>query len=76
MAAKKDLLDYKTCSGDDIIQWCVNHHQVDWLQNTATYCQNFFSLRKAFFTTYMPEAMPKAKAKPETLWDKIANLKV
>lgn len=75
MAAKKDLLDYKHCKGEDIMAWCVSHHQVDWLQNTATYCDNFFSLRKAFFKEFMPEAIPVAKAKKETLWDKIANLK-
>lgn len=73
--AKKDLLDYKTCKGEDIMNWCVAHHQVDWLQNVATYNQNFFSLRKVFFETYMPEAIPAAKPKKKTLWDKIAELK-
>lgn len=74
--AKKDLLDYKTCTADDIMAWCVNHHQVDWLQNVATVCdKNYFSLRKMFFTTFMPEAIPVAKAKKETIWDRIAALK-
>lgn len=72
--AKKDLLDYKHCKGEDIMNWCVSHHQVEWLQNVATIYDNFFSLRKAFFLEFMPEAMPKAKSKPKTLWDKIAEL--
>ena len=74
MPTKKQLLDYKTCKGEDIMKWCAANNQVDWLKNVATVYTTFFSLRKIFFETFMPEAIPHRKPKKDTLWDKIAAM--
>lgn len=106
MAAKK--LDYKKMNIDDIILWCKEHGQVDWLKETASKqvtCAvypkktiidangkkktvadkdakptfemrpiTFIQIKKAFVEEFMPEIMPKAKAKAPTMHERIKNL--
>lgn len=73
------MLDYKTLTQDDIIEWCVKNNETEWLKRTALKEKNgkkptFFQIKKAFATRFMPEILPKAKEKPLTMYDKIAAL--
>lgn len=68
----------------DIVNWCVNNKQVDWLKATAalTYTTKdgktrkitFIELKKAFVEKFMPEIAPKAKKKEPTMFEIIAAL--
>ncbi len=73
------MLDYKTMSIEDIIEWCQENGKTDWLKTYAAKEKNgkkptFFQIRKAFCTKFMPELLPKAKTKKPTMYDKIAAL--
>lgn len=73
------MLDYKNLTLDDIIEWCAENNQVDWLKRTAFKERNgkkptFFEIKKAFATKFMPEILPVAKPKAKTMYDKIAAL--
>ena len=74
------MLDYKTLTQDDIIDWCCENNQVEWLKKVALKEDRngkkptFFEIKKAFATKFMPEILPVAKKKKATMYDKIAAL--
>lgn len=67
-------IDYKNCKPDDIINWCIDNKKVEWLKQADKDYPNFFTLRKVFFETFMPDAIPTAKPKKPTYHDKIKAL--
>ena len=72
--ANKELLDYKTTDIQAIIAWCSANKKVEWLKATAASRPQFFTLKKAFFEAFMPEAIPVKKAKKPTMYDIINAL--
>lgn len=73
-------LDYVKMNINDIINWCVANNETEWLKAVALREDangkkpNFFVIKKAFCTKFMPEIMPKAKAKAKTMYDLIEAL--
>lgn len=77
-------MDYKTMNINDIIAWCKENNQVEWLKaeinKTVTTKDGkeraitFIELKKSFASKFMPEILPKAKAKKPTMKDLIAAL--
>ena len=70
--ATVSIPEYKHCMAKDIIDWCKENKQVEWLKETNAECKGFFQLRKAFYVKFAPEKMPK-KSK-QTYIDAINNL--
>lgn len=73
------MLNYKTMTIDDIIDWCKENGKKDWLKAFAAPDKKgkkptFFQIRKAFCTKFMPEIIPTAKPKEPNMYDKIDNL--
>ena len=78
-------MDFKKMQLDDIIKWCVENKQVDWLKKEAEkkYTTKeglernitFVELKYSFARKFMPEIVPVAK-KPKTvsMFDKIKAL--
>lgn len=73
-------LDYSSMKINDIIEWCKDNNEVDWLKKTALAEDengkkpNFFVIKKAFCKKFMPEIMPKGKKKMPTMYEVIGNL--
>ena len=74
MAKEKALLVQKTCNMAQIILWCQENGKIEWLKATCLNRPAFFTIKKAFFTAFMPEAMPKKKEKQTTIFDLIEAL--
>ena len=72
MAKTPDVLDYKKCLVKDIIDWCKERGEVEWLKEANDNSKNFFQLRKAFFEKFMPQQIPQKKKK--SYKDLIENL--
>lgn len=68
------MLDYKMMDINDIINWCKENNQVEWLKAQSESKPSFFVLKKAFVEKFMPEIKPVKKEKEPTMWDKIAAL--
>ena len=68
------MLDYKTLNGDGIIEWCVANGQTDWLKENIDKYNSFLTLKKAFALKFMPNIIPKAKAKPISFKEKVDKL--
>ena len=67
-------MDYKNMNIDDIILWCKENNQVEWLKAEAKRKPSFFVLKKKFVEKFMPEIKPTKKEKAPTMWETIANL--
>lgn len=97
-------MNYKTMKIDDIIKWCQDNNQVEWLKATAAqevtvkqypkvkneagkmvadktakpkYVKapiTFIQIKKAFCEKFMPELLPKAKAKKPSMYEIIKGL--
>ena len=73
-------MDYKKMKMENIIEWCVEHKEVNWLkevalkENAEGKLPSFFQIRKAFCLKFMPEIMPTAAPKKPTMYDLIAAL--
>lgn len=77
-------LNYKTLNIEQIVEWCKENNQVEWLKATAKktyktkagveYRITFIQLKKAFAEKFMPEIMPKAQPKKPTFYDVIEGL--
>lgn len=72
-------MDYKTMNRYDIIEWCKENKEVEWLKKEAAKVINgkkitFFQLKKNFCKKFMPEIMPKAKTKAPTFYEEIEAL--
>lgn len=73
------MLEFKTMTIEDIIEWCQENNKTEWLKTYAAKKINgkaptYFQIRKAFCTKFMPEILPVAKPKAKTMYDKIAAL--
>lgn len=73
MATKK-LLNYQTANIQEIIAWCSANGKVEWLKATCASKPQFFTVKKAFFEAFMPEALPKKKAKKATFYELVEAL--
>lgn len=69
MAAKKEVLVYKSCKFEEIRIWCINNDQVDWLKKIMISKPQYFTIKRLFFEKFMPEAMPVKKAKKQSIYD-------
>lgn len=76
-------MNYKDMKIEDIIEWCVNHKETDWLKETAakTFVKDgkerrisFIELKLEFVKKFMPDIAPKAQAKKPSMYDLIAKL--
>jgi hypothetical protein len=73
-------LNYKFMTKDELIKWCVDNNQVEWLKEFALKededgnYPTFFEIKKAFSEKFMPDIIPVAKKKPATMYDIIKNL--
>ena len=77
-------MNYKDMKVEDIIAWCQENKQVDWLKETAAKVYknedgkerriSFIELKLEFVKKFMPEIAPKAQAKKPSMYDLIANL--
>ena len=77
-------MNYKDMTIEDIIQWCKDNKQVDWLKEAAakTYKTedgkerriSFIELKLEFVKKFMPEIAPKAQAKKPSMYDLIKAL--
>lgn len=77
-------MNYKTMKIDDIINWCKENNQVDWLKATAakTFTKEdgkerkitFIEIKNAFCAEFMPELLPKKKNNKPTMYELIASL--
>lgn len=83
-------MDYKKMKIEDIIAWCKENNQVDWLKEIAkkTYPAtnkktgetferkiSFIEIKNEFVAKFMPELAPKAtKPKKPSMWDMIDAL--
>lgn len=74
MAAKKNLLVYKSCKMDDIIAWCSANGKVEWLKAICVAKPQFFTIKKSFFEAFMPDAIPVKKPKKATIYDIVEAL--
>ena len=77
-------MNYKTMKIDDIIKWCKDNNQVEWLKEIAskTFTNDegkerrisFIEIKNAFATKFMPEIMPEKKDKKPSMYELIASL--
>lgn len=73
------MLNYKTLNRYDIIEWCKENNQVEWLKKEAAKKISgkpitFIQLKVNFAKKFMPEIMPKAKTKAPTFYEEIEAL--
>jgi hypothetical protein len=72
-------MDYKSMNRYDIINWCKENNQVEWLKKEAAKKISgrkitFFELKLNFAKKFMPEILPKAKTKALTFYEEIEAL--
>lgn len=82
-------MNYKTMGIDEVIEWCKENNQVEWLKKTAAkkyYTINkdtgekkarkitFIELKAEFVDKFMPEIKPVAKPKKPTMYEMIEAL--
>lgn len=77
-------MNYKDMKIEDIIAWCQENNQVEWLKQAAskTYTTengkerriSFIELKLEFVREFMPDIAPKAKPKKLSMYDLINNL--
>ena len=82
-------MNYKSMTVEDIINWCQENNQVEWLKNTmkkTTFIFNeegeilkerkitFIELKLEFTKTFMPEIAPKTKPKKKTMYELVEAL--
>lgn len=77
-------MDFKTMKIEDIINWCVENKQVEWLKEIAAKTFptkdggerniTFIEIKLAFVDKFMPEIAPMRKPKKPTMYELIANL--
>lgn len=77
-------MNYKDMRIEDIIAWCQENKQVEWLKQAAskTYPTengkerriSFIELKLEFVKKFMPEIAPKAQAKKPSMYDLIDSL--
>ena len=58
-------MDYKTMKFENIVAWCKQNNQVEWLKEykLANPKLSFLPLKKAFAEKFMPEIIPTSTAK-------------
>ena len=77
-------MNYKDMRIEDIIAWCQENKEVDWLKEAAakTYKTedgkerriSFIELKLEFVKKFMPSIAPKAQPKKPSMYDLIAKL--
>lgn len=78
-------MNYKDMKIEDIIAWCQENNQVEWLKEVASKTFpteeegkvrkiSFIELKLEFVRKFMPEIAPKAQGKKPSMYDLIANL--
>ena len=77
-------MNFKAMNIDDIIDWCIENKQVDWLKKTSattfptadgkTRKISFIEIKLEFVKKFMPEIAPKAQAKKPSMYDRINAL--
>lgn len=81
-------MDYKSMKIEHIIDYCVEHNEVDWLKatmkktypttdkvgNPTTRKITFIEVKGLFVEKYMPEIAPKKKAKKPTMFELVDAL--
>lgn len=77
-------MNYKDMRIEDIITWCQENKEVDWLKEAAakTYKTedgkerriSFIELKLEFVKKFMPSIAPKAQPKKPSMYDLIAKL--
>jgi hypothetical protein len=77
-------MEYKNMKIEDIIEWCQENNQVDWLKETVNKTFptevegevrkiSFIELKLEFVRKFIPELAPKAKEKI-SMYDRINSL--
>ncbi len=77
-------MNYKDMTIEDIISWCQENKQVDWLKETAAKVYktedgkerriSFIELKLEFVKKFMPSIAPKAQPKKPSMYDLIKAL--
>ena len=77
-------MNYKDMKIEDIIAWCQENNQVEWLKQAAskTYTTengkerriSFIELKLEFVRKFMADIAPKAKPKKPSMYDLINSL--
>ena len=78
-------MDYMKMNLDDVIAWCEENNQVNWLKAEARKTKtgkdgkekkiSFIELKRNFALKFMPEIVPVAKTeKKPSMYDRIAAL--
>lgn len=77
-------MDYKTMTFNDIVEWCKENNQVEWLKTEVSRTittkegkernPSYIEVKRNFVLKFMPEIAPKPTKKNPTMLEIIANL--
>ena len=74
-------MDYKSMKFEDIVNWCKENNEVNWLKDIVADFEaknerkiTFIELKRAFVEKFMPEIAPAKKVKKPSMYDIIASL--
>lgn len=72
------MVDYKTCSIEDIIDWCEENGEIDWLKKTASKEVNYEVYPRVSYTDANGKKKWKAdkSQKPEIKKGKISFIQI
>lgn len=67
------MVEYKKANYDDILAWCEENGKLEWLEDN--FSTKFLSLKKAFYTEFFPDMLPKSAAPRLSMAVKLAQAK-
>lgn len=75
------MVAYTECKFEDIVKWCKENNQVEWLKKTVADFEaknerkiSYIELRNAFYNEFFKELAPKKREKKPSMYDIIASL--
>jgi hypothetical protein len=67
-------MDYKKINFEDILNWCFENDQKEWLKKRLDAGESFLVIKEAFVLKFMPEIKPPKKEKPLTMLEKFEQM--
>lgn len=75
------MVAYMECKFDDILTWCKENNQTEWLKKTVADFEaanerkiTYIELKNAFYNEFFKDLAPKKKEKKPSMFDIIASL--